>query len=130
VFVAALPDSGYAYAKAFLKRDQEAWTSAQVYAYNFLGGITRVVVPDNLKTGVVKHTKVDIVLNKVYQELTEHYGTVILPARVRAPKDKPTRKVRLAISRPSFWQLGPRLRASTRHRPQASTPARGALWAW
>lgn len=90
VFVAALPYSGYAYAEAFLKRDQEAWTSAHVNAYIFFGGVTRVLVSDNLKTGVVKHTRAEIVLNKAYQELAEHYGTAILPARVRAPKDKPT----------------------------------------
>jgi transposase len=90
VFVAALPYSGYAYAEAFLKRDQEAWTSAHVNAYTFFGGVTRIVVPDNLKTGVVKHTRAEIILNKAYQELAEHYGTAILPARVRTPKDKPT----------------------------------------
>ena len=90
VFVAALPYSGYAYAEAFLNQDQEAWIAAHVNAYAHFGGVVRMLVPDNLKTGVTKHTRSEIVLNKSYQELAEHYGTAILPARVRAPRDKAT----------------------------------------
>jgi len=88
VFVAALPYSGYAYAEAFLSRNQDAWVAAHVNAYQHFGGVTRILVPDNLKTGVVKNTKFELVLNKSYQEMAEHYGTAIIPARVRAPKDK------------------------------------------
>jgi transposase len=90
LFVAVLPYSGYAYAEAFLSRNQDAWLLAHVNAYCYFGGATRIVVPDNLKTGVIKHTKDEIVLNKSYQEMTEHYGTAILPTRVKAPKDKAT----------------------------------------
>ena len=90
VFVAALPYSGYAYAEAFLSHNQEAWIAAHVNAYSFFGGVTRVLVPDNLKTGVIKNTRTEIVLNKAYQDMAEHYGTAIIPARVRAPKDKAT----------------------------------------
>ena len=90
VFVAALPYSGYAYVEAFLSQKQDAWIAAHVNAYGFFGGVTRILVPDNLKTGVVKNTKAETVLNKTYQELAEHYGTAIIPARIRAPKDKPT----------------------------------------
>ena len=90
VFVAALPYSGYAYVEAFLSQKQDAWIAAHVNAYGFFGGVTRILVPDNLKTGVVKNTKIETVLNKTYQELAEHYGTAIIPARIRAPKDKPT----------------------------------------
>lgn len=88
VFVAALPYSGYAYAEAFLTQDQEAWTQAHVNAYDHFGGVARMLVPDNLKTGVIKHTRTELVLNKSYQDLAEHYGTAIMPTRVRAPKDK------------------------------------------
>jgi transposase len=90
LFVAALPYSGYAYAEAFMDQKQDAWTAAHVNAYNFFGGVTRILVPDNLKTGVIKHTKSELVLNRTYQELVEHYGTAIIPARVRTPKDKAT----------------------------------------
>ena len=90
VFVAALPYSGYAYAEAFLSMEQEAWTAAHVNAYSYFGGVARMLVPDNLKTGVIKNTRTELVLNKSYQELAEHYGTAIMPARVRTPKDKAT----------------------------------------
>jgi transposase len=90
VFVTVLPYSGYSYVEAFLSQDQEAWIAAHVNAYNFFGGVTRILVPDNLKTGVVKNTRTEIVLNKAYQEMAEHYGTAVIPARVRAPKDKAT----------------------------------------
>jgi transposase len=88
VFVSALPYSGYAYAEAFLTHNQEAWITAHVNAYNFYGGVTRILVPDNLKTGVIKNTRSELVLNKTYQDMAEHYGTAIIPARVRSPKDK------------------------------------------
>jgi len=58
-----------------------------VNAYKYFGGVTRIIQCDNLKTGVQKHGKDEVVLNKSYQELAEHYGTAILPARVRTPKD-------------------------------------------
>lgn len=90
VFVAALPYSGYSYAEAFLTQNQEAWIAAHVNAYSFFGGVTRILVPDNLKTGVIKNTRAETVLNKAYQEMAEHYGTAIIPARVRSPKDKAT----------------------------------------
>jgi transposase len=90
VFVTALPYSGYSYVEAFLSQDQEAWIAAHVNAYSFFGGVTRILVPDNLKTGVVKNTRTETTLNRSYQEMAEHYGTAIIPARVRAPKDKAT----------------------------------------
>ena len=87
VFVATLPYSGYSYVEAFFSQDQEAWITAHVNAYCYLGGVTRILVPDNLKTGVNKNTRAEVVLNKSYQEMAEHYGTAIIPTRVRAPKD-------------------------------------------
>lgn len=88
VFVATLPYSGYSYVEAFFSMNQEAWTTAHVIAYKYFGGVTRIIQCDNLKTGVQKHGKDELILNKAYQEFTEHYGTAILPARVRSPKDK------------------------------------------
>lgn len=90
IFVSALPYSGYAYTEAFLSMEQESWIAAHVNAYSFFGGVTRILVPDNLKTGVIKHTKAELVLNRSYQEMAEHYGTAIIPTRVRTPKDKAT----------------------------------------
>lgn len=90
VFVASLPCSLYGYAEAYPSMVMENWISAHIHAYQFFGGVTRILVPDNLKTGVIKHTRSEIVLNKVYQEMAEHYGTAVIPARPASPKDKPT----------------------------------------
>lgn len=90
VFVAVLPYSGYGYVEAFLNQTQHSWIAAHVNAYEYFGGVTRILVPDNLKTGVIKHTKAEIILNRSYQEMAEYYGTAIIPTRVRTPKDKAT----------------------------------------
>lgn len=88
LFVAVLPHSEYAYAEAFLDMKQEAWITGHVNAYRYFGGVTRILIPDNLKTGVIKNTKAEVQLNRTYQEMAEHYGTAIIPARPRTPKDK------------------------------------------
>ena len=74
--------------EAFLDMKQEAWITGHVNAYRYFGGVTRILTPDNLKTGVLKNSRTETVLNKSYQEMAEHYGTAILPARPRSPKDK------------------------------------------
>ena len=57
--------------------------------YRFFGGVTRILVPDNLKTGVEKASWYTPVINRVYHEMAEYYDTAVIPARVRKPKDKP-----------------------------------------
>lgn len=103
IFVSVLSYSGYAYVEAFLSRTQENWIAAHVNAYRYYGGATRILVADNLKTGVTKRTKADIILNATYQEMAEHYGTVVLPTRVRKPKDKPS--VEGAVGHVSTWVI-------------------------
>jgi len=103
IFVSVLSYSGYAYVEAFASRNQNNWISAHVNAYRYYGGATRILVPDNLKTGVTKRTKSDITLNATYQEMAEHYGTAVLPARVRKPKDKSS--VEGAVSVVSTWVM-------------------------
>jgi transposase len=89
VFVSALSYSGYAYVEAFWSMKSEDWIQAHVHAYEYFGGVTRLLIPDNLKTGIDRNTRSETVVNKTYQELAEHYGTAVLPARVKAPNDKP-----------------------------------------
>ena len=103
IFVAALPYSGYAYVEAFLSQDQESWISAHNNAYRFFGGATRILVPDNLKTGVDRISRSEVVINRAYQEMAEHYNTAVIPARVKAPRDKAT--VEGAIGVISTWIL-------------------------
>lgn len=101
IFVSVLPCSGYAYVEGFLSQDQESWTAAHVNAYRYFGGVTRILVPDNLKTGVVKTDWYTPAINRTYQELAEHYGTAVIPARVRRPKDKSS--VEGAVGVTSTW---------------------------
>lgn len=89
VFVASLSCSSYAYVEAFLSMKMESWITAHVNAYKFFGGVTRILVPDNLKTGVDRVSWYTPVINKTYHEMAEHYETAVIPARVRKPKDKP-----------------------------------------
>lgn len=90
VFVSVLPCSQYAYVEAFLSMETENWITAHIHAFQFYGGVTRIIVPDNLKTGVVRASRTEPILNRTYQEMAEHYQTTIIPARVRHPRDKPS----------------------------------------
>lgn len=89
LFVAVLPCSCYAYVEAFLDHGTENWIIAHVHAYQYFGGVTRILVPDNLKTGVITNTRNELKLNRSYSEMGEYYDTAIIPARVKAPQDKP-----------------------------------------
>ena len=90
VFVAVLPYSGYSYAEAMPSMMQNYWYLGHIHAYEFFGGVTRMVRPDNLKASVIHNGKDELVLNRTYAELAEHYGTAVMPARVRKPRDKAT----------------------------------------
>lgn len=58
--------------------------------YEYFGGVTRILVPDNTKTAVIHNNDwYTQELNTIYHEMAEHYNTAIIPARVRAPRDKP-----------------------------------------
>ena len=87
LFVAVLSCSCFTYAEACDDMKLENWISCHVHAYNYFGGVTRLLVPDNLKTGITKNTRYETVLNRTYQEMAEYYHTAIVPARVRHPQD-------------------------------------------
>ena len=84
-----LASSGYAYVEAFLSQNLGCWIIAHVNMYQFFSGVTRILIPDNLKTGVDKASWYTPVINKTYHKLAEHYGTAVIPARIRKLKDYP-----------------------------------------
>lgn len=90
IFVATLPCSQLSYAEATLSMNLSSWITAHNHAYAYFGGSTQIVIPDNLKASVTKHTLRELVLNPTYREMADHYQTVVMPARVGAPKDKPS----------------------------------------
>jgi transposase len=103
LFVAVLPYSGYAYAEPFLSQSRDCWIAAHVNAYRHFGGATRILRPDNTKTAVISNTRDELVLNKAYREMAEHYGTAVIPARVRKPKDKASVEGTVGVA--STWIL-------------------------
>lgn len=88
VFVAVLPYSQYIFAKAYPDMKEESWINAHIDAFSYFGGVTPLLVPDNCKTGVIKHTINELVLNESYRLMAEYYGCAVVPARPRKPKDK------------------------------------------
>ena len=88
VFAACLPYSGELYAEGFYDMKEESWVEAHVHAFAFYGGSVPIIVPDNLKQGVVKNTVEELVVNEQYRRMAEHYGCAIVPARPRRPRDK------------------------------------------
>ena len=90
LFVAVLPCTRIIYAEPFRDEKMPSWISGHVHAFQYLGGVPKTLVPDNLKCGVKRANFYEPDLNRTYQEMAAYYGTVILPARVRKPKDKPS----------------------------------------
>lgn len=88
LFVAALGASNYTYAEAFEDMQVPCWVEAHIHAWEFFGGTTAITVPDNAKTAVNKPCRYEPVLHRTYEELAEHYGTVIIPARSGEAQDK------------------------------------------
>ena len=97
IFVAVLGASNYTYAEASLNQDSESWINSHINAYKFFDGGAKVTVPDNLKAGIKKPCLYEPEINRSYQDMATHYGTVIIPARVRKPKDKAKAEVGVQI---------------------------------
>jgi len=97
IFVAVLGASNYTFAEATWSQGLSDWLGSHSRAFDFMGGVPEIVVPDNLKSAVKKPCRYDPDLNPSYQDLAEHYGTAIIPARVRKPKDKSKAEVGVQI---------------------------------
>ena len=88
LFIAVLGASNKTYAEAFANEQSPAWIKGHMQAFKFFGGVTKAVVPDNPKTAVIRPCRYEPGIDRNYQEMADHYGTVILPARPRRPRDK------------------------------------------
>ncbi|MEV7999354.1 IS21 family transposase [Arthrobacter sp. KFRI-F3372] len=89
LFVACLPFSRYAFVEPAMDMKQDTWLRAHVAMFEAFTGSVPRIVPDNLKTGVIKHPREgEVVLNDAYREMAAHYSAAVLPGRIRAPKDK------------------------------------------
>jgi len=88
IFVGVLGASCYTYAEGHLSQSLPNWIAAHVRMFEFFGSVPAAVVCDNLKSAVNKASRREPVVNATYQNLADHYGTVISPARPYKPKDK------------------------------------------
>ena len=89
LFVAALPYSMHAYLEPCGDMKMDTFILAQVHMFNYFGGVTRKIICDNLKAGVVEHPREgEIVLTDLYESFGEYYCCAIMPAGVRKPKQK------------------------------------------
>lgn len=97
VFVAVLGSSSYTYAEATWSQKLPDWIGSHVRAFAFYGGLPLIIVPDNLKSAVTKPCRYEPDLNPTYQQMAEHYGVAVIPARPYKPKDKAKAEVGVQI---------------------------------
>jgi transposase len=109
LFVAVLGASNLTYVEPVFSEDVATWVGCHVRAFEYFGGVTEVVVPDNLKAGVTRAHRYEPDLNPTYADLAGHYGFAIVPARPRKPRDKA--KVEVGVLLAERWIL-----AALRHR--------------
>lgn len=114
VFVGVLGASSYVFAEATWTQGLPDWLASHRRMLEFFGGVSEIIIPDNLKSGITSPDRYEAKVNDSYREFAEHYGTCIIPARVRKPKDKAkvevsvqviTRWITMALRKRTFYSL-------------------------
>ena len=88
IFVAVMGASSFTYAEASWTQALADWIGAHVRAFEAIGGVPKLLVPDNTKVAIIKACLYEPQVNRTYADLAAHYDTAILPARPRRPRDK------------------------------------------
>jgi transposase len=88
IFVACMGASNYSFAKAVPSQKQAPWIQCHIQALEFIGGVPLKIVPDNMLGAVTKPDIYEAQLNRTFADFGQFYGTCILPARSKKPKDK------------------------------------------
>jgi len=109
LFVAVWGLSNFTFAEATLTQRLPDWISSHVRAFDYFGCVPRILVPDNLKSGVTEASYYEPEINPTYADLASHYDVAVLPARPRHPRDKA--KVEAGVLIAKRWIL-----AALRHR--------------
>jgi transposase len=104
IFVAVMGASNFTYVEATWTQTLGDWIGAHTRALAFIGGVPRLIVPDNAKVAVVKACRYEPQINRTYAEMAAHYGTAVLPARPRRPRDKA--KVEGCVLIVERWLIG------------------------
>ena len=103
IFVAALGASGYTYAEATFNQTKPLLIASAINAFEYFKGVTEILVPDNLKPAVTKADRYEPDINDTFQDMADHYGCVVIPARPNRAKDKA--KVELSVKLVQRWIL-------------------------
>ena len=88
VFVSVLGASQLSYIEAVASQKKADWIAVNQNALRFYKGVPAAIVPDCLKSAVIKANKYEPQINEAYSDFAKHYQTVILPARALHPQDK------------------------------------------
>lgn len=90
VFVATLPYSGMVFACGYVDQRQPNWLAAHRHAFEYFGGVSEVIVPDNASTAsnAIRAGDRARKVNTSYEEFLTHYNTAALPTRPVKPQDK------------------------------------------
>jgi transposase len=110
IFIAVLPASGYPFVKAIASQKKRDFIDAHADMFEYFGGVTELLVPDNLKSAVTKADNYDPDVNPDYASMARHYGSAVMPTRGYKPKDKA--HVELSVKLVQRWILA-RLRHFT-----------------
>ena len=102
-FIMVLAFSRLMFLRPVLTMDEQSWVESHVLAFEYFGGAVARVVPDNLKTGVVKADLYDPLINKSFGEFAAYYRTLVDPARLRKPRDKARVERPVPYCRDSFF---------------------------
>ncbi len=103
IFVTVLGASGLTFVHATATQSTKDFISSHIQAFNFYRGVPNILVPDNLKAGVISHKKGVVRLNDSYKDMADHYGVAVEPARPYSPQDKS--KVELGVKAVQRWIL-------------------------
>jgi transposase len=98
LFVAALGASSYTYAEATLTQALPHWLTSHVRMFEFFGGVSEILVPDQLRSAIKDPCLYDPGVNLSYHDLAVHYGTCVIPARPRKPRDKAKAEVAVQVA--------------------------------
>lgn len=110
IFIAVLGASNFTYCEATWSQRLPDWVGSHVRALAYFKAVPQLLVPDNLRSAVSEAHRYEPIVNETYAEMAAHYGTAILPARPRRPRDKA--KVEAGVQVVERWILA-RLRNQT-----------------
>jgi len=105
IFIGVLGASNFTFAEATWTQSLPDWTASHVRMFAYFGGVSELLIPDNLASGVSKACRYDPEVNPTYQELADHYATAVLPTRTASPRDKA--KVETGVQIAERWILAP-----------------------